>query len=139
MTDEPENNMTNLTRRTFMGTTGLGAAGLLLSGDSALGANGDIRIAVAGCGRKSGQHIQIFNSLPGVRVTALCDPDPDCLNRGLSALKRTGRVASGYQDPRRLFEKDGQKVTAAEGGDAADANALIKDNYRQGFEIPESI
>ena len=93
-----------------MGTTGLGAAGLLLSGDSALGANGDIRIAVAGCGRKSGQHIQIFNSLPGVRVTALCDPDPDCLNRGLSALKSTGRVASGYQDPRRLFEKDGQKV-----------------------------
>ena len=48
-----------LTRRTFMGTTGLGVAGLLLSGDAALGANNDIRVAVAGLGRKGGQHVRV--------------------------------------------------------------------------------
>ncbi len=42
---------------------------------SIMGSNDDIRMAIVGLGKKGKQNLQIFSSMPGVRVVALCDPD----------------------------------------------------------------
>lgn len=75
-------------RRTFITGTAL-TAGSVIAGssrspspgwrpkisNSVKGANGDIRMACIGMGRKAKQNLKIFSQMPGVRVVALCDPD----------------------------------------------------------------
>ncbi|MHC4495104.1 MAG: Gfo/Idh/MocA family protein, partial [Planctomycetota bacterium] len=66
--------MKSFSRRTFFKSTALAGASLATS--RVLGANNDIRVAVIGLGNKGGQHVKVFRSMRGCRVTALCDVDP---------------------------------------------------------------
>lgn len=59
-------------RRTFIAMSG---AALLAPRIPARGANETLHIAVLGVRSKGDQHISVFNSLPGVKVVSLCDPD----------------------------------------------------------------
>ena len=73
-----------ITRRTFLKTTALAAAGASLSARSwsqVVGANGDIRIAVVGLNGRGKSHMEMFPAVPGVRVVALCDVDSAVLAR----------------------------------------------------------
>jgi predicted dehydrogenase len=70
-----------------------------------IGANQNVRIAVAGLRGKGAQHADLFNSLPGVRVVALCDPDRDVLAYEKDRQEKNGRKADGYNDIRKLLEK----------------------------------
>jgi predicted dehydrogenase len=67
-----------ITRRNFLKTTALAAAGSTLSARSwaqVAGANGDVRIAVAGLNSRGKNLVDGFRAVPGCRVVALCDVD----------------------------------------------------------------
>src|SRR4030042_4571496 len=76
---------------------------------SVRGANDEIRIAVAGIKSRGGAHVNHFQSLDGVRVVALCDPDKQILERGVAQFKKKYKVddsaITGYADVRKLLER----------------------------------
>jgi predicted dehydrogenase len=85
-----------LTRRTFLKTSALAAAGTAISAKSwsqVSGANGTIRVAVAGLNSRGAYLVREFNEVPGVRVVALCDVDTAVLakaSRDFSITDTTG-------------------------------------------------
>ena len=105
--------MKKWTRRDFLQTAA--ATGALFStpkalavpraGAKILGANSDVRIAVAGLRSKGAQHVEVFGELPGVRIVALCDPDGDILNRETVKLREKNVKADGFRDIRKLLER----------------------------------
>lgn len=89
-----------LTRRQF-NTAILGSASTLMLTGKVRGANDDIRIGVIGLGGKGNQHVNVFNKLKGVRVTAVCDPDQSRLD---ACIKRLKQPTAAYTDLRKLIE-----------------------------------
>ena len=71
----------------------------------AAGANGDIRIAVAGLNGKGKHHLQMLRAIPGVRVVALCDPDQMVLDAAVAASDALGENLRGYVDIRELLDQ----------------------------------
>ena len=69
-----------------------------------LGANADIRVGIAGLGGKGIDHTTKFSEIPGCRVTALCDPDPNQLERTFSETDVTRDSLRTYSDFRKLIE-----------------------------------
>jgi len=85
-----------ITRRTFLKTSALAAAGSALSARSwgqVAGANGDIRVAVAGLNSRGKNLVDGFRAVPGVRVVALCDVDSAVLARASAAYSIPTAVA----------------------------------------------
>jgi len=80
-----------------------------------LGANGDIRIAVVGLNSHgTGDHLNKYLKMPGVRVVALCDPDRDVLARSVKRVGTSGRKVRTYTDIRKLLaEKDVDAISGA--------------------------
>ena len=66
-----------------------------------LGANDDIRVAIIGLGGKGRSHVSQFSNLPGVRIVALCDVDPQRL---AEQVKRVDGAHS-QTDPRRILDR----------------------------------
>ena len=79
-----------------------------------LGANGDIRVAVAGFRGHGRTHIRNYLGMPGVRLVALCDADRAVLDREVANLKKAGIEVAAYQDIRKMLErKDIDAVSTA--------------------------
>lgn len=97
------------TRRSFLRSSVL-AGGALAVGCTAtgraraLGANGDVRVAVIGLNSRGREHVSGFRKLPGVRVTALCDCDRAVLDREVAAFTKGGGEVAAFTDVRRLFD-----------------------------------
>jgi predicted dehydrogenase len=73
-----------LSRRSFLKTTALAAAARSMPArawSQVPGANGDIRVAIAGLNSRGRLLIEDFKKVPGVRVAALCDVDTAVLAR----------------------------------------------------------
>lgn len=68
----------------------------------AAGANDEIRLGFIGCGGRADKLLTQFESLPGVKITALCDVDES----RLGAAKKRFPMATGYQDMRTLLDDD---------------------------------
>ena len=103
--------MNHITRRHFLGqaagaTAGI-YAGLFTSGRaSALGANDEIRVAVAGINSQGNGHIGRFQSQEGVQVVALCDPDSQVLAKRVKEFeKKYGTSVQGYADVRHVLDR----------------------------------
>jgi predicted dehydrogenase len=102
-------------RRTFLKTSALAAAGAVLPARSwgqVLGANDDLRVAVIGLNGRGMNHVQSLSKITGVRIVALCDPDTAVLDRA----KTRGNLpdAKLYTDIRELLaSKDVDAVTIA--------------------------
>jgi hypothetical protein len=102
-------------RRTFLKTSALAAAGTVLPARSwanVLGANDDIRVAVIGLNGRGMNHVSSLKRISGVRIVALCDPDTAVLERA----KTRGALpdAKLYTDIRELLaNKDIDAVTIA--------------------------
>jgi predicted dehydrogenase len=102
-------------RRTFLKTSALAAAGTVLPARSwanVLGANDDIRVAVIGLNGRGMNHVSSLKRISGVRIVALCDPDTAVLERA----KTRGQLpeAKLYTDIRELLaNKDIDAVTIA--------------------------
>lgn len=71
-----------------------------------VGANGDIRVAVAGIHSKGrGQaHLEGYRSTKGARLVAVCDVDHDALDQELKKCETRGESVQGYTDIRKLLE-----------------------------------
>ncbi|MEI7728011.1 MAG: Gfo/Idh/MocA family oxidoreductase [Verrucomicrobiota bacterium] len=93
--------MTNLSRRNFLKSTAIFAAGASLSARSwaqVAGANSDIRMAVIGFRSRGAEHIKEWTTLKGCRLVALCDCDQSLLDK---VNKNRGKetVVEGGIDP----------------------------------------
>ncbi|MEN6577438.1 MAG: Gfo/Idh/MocA family oxidoreductase [Phycisphaerales bacterium] len=108
--------MSRLNRRGFLKRTMAATAGSYAALSSftplmptALGANNDIRIAVAGINSRGGAHVNQFQELEGVRVVALCDPDKQVLAKGVEGFKRKYGVddsaIKGHLDIREVLDR----------------------------------
>lgn len=104
--------MSRVSRRRFL-KSGIGAAAggfvVLNSHPSLLssvrGANDDVRIAVAGINGRGGDHVSHFQSLEGVRVVALCDPDKKVLADRVKQFEgKNNASVKGYADVRKLLD-----------------------------------
>ncbi|MDH3582992.1 MAG: Gfo/Idh/MocA family oxidoreductase, partial [Phycisphaerae bacterium] len=90
-------------RRSFLRSSGLAGSALALGpARRVLGANSDIRVAVLGVRGKGNQHITNFSKLPGVRVTAICDPDQTVLEQRRAGHDRL--KLSTHADLRRVLD-----------------------------------
>jgi predicted dehydrogenase len=69
-----------------------------------LGANSDIRLGIAGLGGKGIDHAIKFSEIPGARITALCDPDPNQIDRTFKESKLPPGSITRYSDFRKLIE-----------------------------------
>ena len=69
-----------------------------------LGSNADIRLGIAGTGSKGIDHIKHFDEVPGARVTATCDPDPNQLAEAFENTKLKRPAVRTYADFRKLIE-----------------------------------
>ncbi len=98
--------MKPLPRRDFLRRATAGAAlafpALRLG---AAGSNQDIRLAVIGLGGKGRGHARMLLNFPGVRLTALCDVDPQRLAEQVAVAKDAGVTVAGATDPRRILER----------------------------------
>jgi len=95
--------MAGLSRRTFIKTSAATAISVLPQA-RVLGANNDIRVAIIGLGNKGGGHVDSFRSLPGVRVTALCEVDPKRLAKKLDRFDNR-RDVFATTDLRRIMDR----------------------------------
>ena len=102
--------MQTFPRRSFLraglaATAGVGVLPALGPRLRAAGANGDVRVAIAGMGGKGGGHLAQFARLKGVRVVAVCDPDQSRLDRAVeAAVKRGAPAPAAVRDFRKLIE-----------------------------------
>jgi predicted dehydrogenase len=81
--------MNHQTRRSFLKTSALAAAGVVLSARSwgqVTGANSDIRVAVVGLNGRGKNHLTSLSEIKGVRVVALCDVDSAVLGKAAESL-----------------------------------------------------
>lgn len=91
----------DISRRGLLKRTVL-AGTVLLAGKNILGANDEIRLAIIGLGNKGRDHVRQFSNLPGVRIAALCDVDPQRL---AERVKDFEGIFS-HTDPRRILDRN---------------------------------
>jgi predicted dehydrogenase len=113
----------NLSRRKFIQTSAIGAAGAFaiptIIPRSAFGAADKVRIAVLGVNGRGTAHMSGFSRLPDVEVACLCDPDLNILAQRAKEFDgkneaRTGKKVKQVQDLRKVFEdKDIDAVSVA--------------------------
>lgn len=71
-----------------------------------IGANEDIRVGIVGVNGRGKSHMDAFSKMSGVRVTALCDCDPQVLDARVNKMADDQKIAvTGYSDMREMFEK----------------------------------
>jgi predicted dehydrogenase len=103
--------MTPLDRRSFLKisgiTLGAGLATRLTSSAWAqpAGANDAVRVAVVGFRNKGAQHIRTLQKIPGARIVALCDLDPQILAREVANLKANNITVFATTDARELLTR----------------------------------
>ncbi|MDB6115301.1 MAG: oxidoreductase domain protein [Lacunisphaera sp.] len=106
--------MKNFTRRNFLKTSALAAAGVALSARSwaqVVGANSDVRVAVVGLNGRGKNHLTSLSKIPGVRVVAICDVDTAVLEKTAKTLPAGVKT---YTDVRELLgARDIDAVTIA--------------------------
>lgn len=97
--------MTSLNRRQFVGV--MSAA--------TLSANDTVNLAVIGLGGRGRDHVNVFGSLPGARIAAICDVNQEAQERAVAQVEKLqGHRPKVYGDMRKLYEdKDVQAVTVA--------------------------
>src|SRR5258708_10478644 len=107
--------MSPFSRRTFLKTSGVAAAGRALPARAwgqVLGANSDLRVAVIGLNGRGKNHLASLAKIPGVRVVALCDVDSAVLTKVKPTVN--GGDVKTYVDIRELLASpDVDAVTIA--------------------------
>jgi len=99
--------MKSLSRRSFLKSTALAAAGFGLparSWSQIEGSNSDVRVAVVGFGGRGQSHISEFGKMSGVRITALCDVDQTILGKEIAKQAKAGKQVEPFTDVRKLLE-----------------------------------
>lgn len=95
--------MTATTRRRFLQRSAALATSLglgVFSTRPVLGANGQIRLGIAGAGDRGTQHFKLFGRISGVEIVAIADPD----RKRLGSAMKIFPEASGHEDIRRMLD-----------------------------------
>lgn len=90
--------VTTMDRRTFVAT--LGAPALL-----AQSPNDTVRVAFIGTGNRGSFLLRHMLTVPGVKVVAICDIEPDTLRRAIDQASKAGHSPAGYADFRKLLDE----------------------------------
>lgn len=104
--------MTTMNRRTFCrwAATAVGAGIVSRAVPSVwakpLGANDAVRVAVVGCNTKGAALAWHLTEVPGVRLAALCDVDPQILGREVEAFRAQHIEVFSTTDVRELLPRD---------------------------------
>ena len=97
-------------RRSFLQQTTLVAGGIAalpaLTRAASGGVNDPVRLAIIGLGNKGKHHVELFSAVPGVRITALCEVDPQRLAPQVEKLKQKGVTPFTASDPRGVLERE---------------------------------
>lgn len=94
----------HFSRRAFLKKSlALGVGAAVLPHAKVMGANSDIRVAVAGVGNKGSQHVGQFRKIEGVRVVAICDPDPSRMKSTIEKHFAGEAAPKTYLDIRELI------------------------------------
>lgn len=64
-----------MNRRQLLRAAAVGAVWTFPSTAARAMANDEIRMGFVSCGGRAGEHLRVFQSTPGVKIAALCDPD----------------------------------------------------------------
>ncbi len=92
----------NSTRRSFLGSvSALGAPALL----GAQSPNDAIRVAVIGVGNRGSYLLRHTLKIPGVKVVAVCDLEPETLARAVAQVAAAGGEAAAYADFRKMLDE----------------------------------
>lgn len=106
--------MKTFSRRAFLKTTAIAAAGASLSVRSwgrVLGANDQVRVAVVGLNGRGKTHLEYLRAIPDARVVAICDADTAVLAH---AIKSVGPDVRVFTDIRELLDSpDIDAITVA--------------------------
>ena len=98
----------SITRRQFVKRSTGAAAALsfpMVVSSRVLGANEEVRLAIAGLGIRGNYHLHMFKRRTKVSYTALCEPDAVRLNQGAETCKaKYGYEVKQYKDYRDLVE-----------------------------------
>jgi predicted dehydrogenase len=122
-----------MNRRTFLKTSAAAAAAMggsrVLPGMTArsyasiIGANEDVRIAVAGFNGRGKNHISEWSKMKGVRLVALCDADEAILDRELARLNKGDSQDKGEHDTETGGEKNEKSEKSAQAASARTASS----------------
>ncbi len=91
-------NEQNVSRRTFVGVA---AAGIL----SAQSPNDTVRLAHIGVGNRGSFLLSNTKKVPGVKIVAICDIDPEARDRGATAAGEGGNPVRSFDDHRRMLDQ----------------------------------
>jgi len=69
-----------------------------------LGSNSDIRLGIAGLGGKGLDHVLHFDEIPGARITAICDPDPNQIDKIFAETNLQRGAVRAHADFRHLVD-----------------------------------
>src|SRR5450759_590010 len=93
---------TDYNRRGFLKVSVAGSATLL----GAQSPNDAVRVAVIGAGNRGSYLLQNLLKVPGVRVVAVCDIDPQRLQKAVAAVAAAGQPSpEGYAEYRKLLDR----------------------------------
>lgn len=102
---QSQNSSSPSRRKVLKYGAGFGAA-LAWPNSKVLGANEDIRFGVVGINGRGQSHMGAWMGAKGVRLAALCDVDPNVLDKRVStAADKQGISVKGFSDMREMFEK----------------------------------
>ena len=96
------------TRRDFLRNAGLasvslaGMLGLAARGEGKVGPNDTVNIGIIGTGSRGCHLLEIMNTIPGIKVAAVCDIYQPHLERGL---KLAGGKVPAYKDYHKLLDQ----------------------------------
>src|SRR5437667_12520284 len=93
---------TDFTRRRFLaGPAALGGAALL----SAQSPNDTVRVAFIGVGNRGSFLLRHMLKVPGIKVVAICDIDPERLKAAVAAARAAGHSPEGVSEYRKLIDR----------------------------------
>jgi myo-inositol 2-dehydrogenase / D-chiro-inositol 1-dehydrogenase len=95
MTDHP-------TRRNFVRTSIAAGSAALLPAQSP---NDTVRIAFLGVGNRGSYLLKHMLKVPGIKVVAVCDIDPDNLKKAVDAATAAGNTPDSYTEFRKMLDR----------------------------------
>ena len=96
--------MTNddLTRRTFVKTSIAAGSAALLPAQSP---NDTVRVAFIGVGNRGSYLLKNMLKVPGIKVVAICDIDPEALKKAIDAATAAGNTPEPYTEFRVMLDR----------------------------------
>src|SRR3954469_25316597 len=96
-------NQSDFTRRNFLKVPAVAAGSAALL--SAQSPNDTVRVAFIGVGNRGSFLERHMLKVPGIKVVAICDLNPDNLKAGIAQATAAGHSPDAYTEYRKLLER----------------------------------